>query len=326
MPRILAIKLSSLGDLFHALPAVHILKKELGVEVDWVTQPEYTELVSCFTDVDRVIAFPRRDTLRQFASFVRELRGRAYTHIFDFQGLLKSAFVARLAKGGPRIGPSFSREGSRFLYSAVTGPCNKDRHAVEEALDVVRYLGLPPAEPAFPVSFPKRSVDGARPRVAIIPCSRWEIKNWPAKNFAEVARGLRNVTGAAIYLVGSRDNAPTCADIAAAVGEGVVNLCGRTTLVELGGWLAEMDLVLTVDSGPMHMAAAVGRPVLAVFGPTDPRRTGPYGRMHRVVQTQGLACRPCFTDRCDNPACLRELSVDEVLPQALDMLKRSAAT
>ena len=320
--RILVIKLSSLGDLFHALPTVRQLKQGLNATVDWVTQTAYVDLVRCFPDVDRVIAFPRRDVLRQSAAFFRELRQQEYDGIFDLQGLLKSGIVARLARGGKRIGPSFAREGSRLLYSAVAGPTNKDRHAVDEALDVIRYLGIEVRPPEFPVAFPKMPRPEPSPRIAFVPCSRWSTKNWPLERFVDVGRALQERVGATIFLVGSPEDRPVCRTIEAKLAGRVVNVCGKTSLVELGSLLQEMDLVITVDSGPMHMAAAAGRPVLAVFGATDPKRTGPYGKNHRVIVREELDCRPCFSDRCarHDLACLRDLSAEQVIMPAMEML------
>lgn len=284
MKRILIIKMSSLGDLFHALPAVHLIKQHTGAAVDWVVHDIYAELAGCFTDVERVIAFPRRNFWGQRAAFVTELRRQRYDLALDMQGLLKSALVMRSVRADRRIGPSFSREGSRFFYDAVSGPRNKKRHAVEENLDTVRFLGLPVGPVEFPVRFPKIDLAGPRPQVGLLPCSRRADKNWPPERFAEVARALREKAEAHIVLLGSPADRPVCDALARSVGEGVTNLCGKTTMLELGGAVRALDLLITVDSGPMHVAAAVGTPTVAVFGPTDPVKTGPYGPLHRVVQ------------------------------------------
>lgn len=284
MKRILIIKMSSLGDLFHALPAVHLIKQHTGAAVDWVVHDIYAELAGCFTDVERVIAFPRRNFWRQRAAFVTELRQERYDLALDMQGLLKSALVMRSVRADRRVGPSFSREGSRFFYDAVSGPRNKKRHAVEENLDTVRFLGIPMGPVEFPVRFPKVDLAGPRPQVGLLPCSRRADKNWPPERFAEVARALREKTEAHIVLLGSPADRPVCDALARSVGEGVTNLCGKTTMLELGGAVRALDLLITVDSGPMHVAAAVGTPTVAVFGPTNPVKTGPYGPLHRVVQ------------------------------------------
>ena len=322
--KILVIKLSSLGDLFHALPAVRAIKQGTGASIDWVTQPEYVELVKTFTDVDRVIAFPRRALAAGLPSFLSELRRDSYDLVLDLQGLLKSAAVARLARGGRRVGPSFSREGSRFLYNSVAGPTNKDRHAVDEVLDVVHHLNLPPVEPVFPVRFPKVALDSSRPNVAFLPRSRWPTKNWPVAHFVSVGLALQKQKQATVYLFGTPADAVACSQIERQLEGFAINLCGQTSLVSLGSHLQEMSLAVSVDSGPMHMAAAVGVPVLAVFGPTDPKRTGPYGKSHRVITHAKLACRPCFSEKCLLPGkdirCMKDLTPESVVEAALGMM------
>ena len=321
--RILIVKLSSLGDLFHALPAVHNLKVALDADVDWVTQTEYAGLVRCFTDVDEVISFPRHALLRNLGSLRRSLRRREYDLVVDLQGLLKSALVSRMARTRRIIGPSFRREGAGLLYSAVAGRRNKNRHAVEENLDVVRHLGLQILPPEFPVRFPEMSVTERRPRVALVPASRWPTKNWPAASFTAAARRLQERAKASVFIFGGKADAQVCGKIAGSLPQRVQNLAGKTSLAEMGGWFAQMDLVIANDTGPIHMAAAVGVPVLAIFGPTDAKRTGPYGPAHRVVAAE-LGCRPCFRAACPHGSaeCLPLVKPDEVVEAALDMLKK----
>lgn len=321
--RILVVKLSSLGDLFHALPAVHNLKAVSGATVDWLVQPEYADLVGCFTDVDRTIVFPRRGILSVGPEFLADLRRERYDLVVDLQGLLKSALPARMADGALRIGPSFHREGSRLLYDAVAGPRNKERHAIEENVDIVRHLGWPELPIEFPVRFPPQPAPGVSPRVVMVPASRWATKNWPVEGFVEVAEDLL-VRGATVVLAGGSAERAACEAIAGALGArpNLKNLAGRTTLLELGGLLQHAQLAITVDSGPMHMAAALGVPVLALFGPTDPVRTGPYGPKARVLTTARLPCQPCFLGQCDRGdlACMRRIFPSQVLAAALEML------
>lgn len=324
--RILVVKLSSLGDLFHALPAVHCLKQGLGATVDWVTQNEYADLVECFTDVDRVIRFPRRGLCAGGKSFWRDLRRERYAAVIDFQGLLKSAGVSLLARAGYRLGPSFHREGACWMYSGVAGPSNRNRHAVEECLDSVRWLGLPDTPVKFPVRFPAVPAGDRRPRVALVPVSRWPSKNWPAAGYSRLARQLQDRLGASIYLLGGpgAEEMQVCAGIAAPlVPELTVNLAGRTRLVEMGGWLQAMDLVIGNDSGPMHMAVAAGTPVVAIFGPTDPVRSGPFGAGHRVLQPPDGVCHGCRARVCRrrDQACMTAVTVERVMEAVDDLLK-----
>ncbi|HMO51077.1 MAG TPA: glycosyltransferase family 9 protein [Kiritimatiellia bacterium] len=323
--RILIVKLSSLGDLFHALPAVARIKDVWGAEIHWVTHAGYADLVARFEPVDRVIAFPRRRFFSQARSFVQELRRDDYDAVFDMQGLLKSAWVARLARTKRRVGPSFHREGSRWFYDEVAGPRNKQRHAVVENLDLLAHLGIPQGDVAFPVRWPVPPGLPAGPRVGVIPCSRWATKNWPPGHFVEVARALAGE--ARLFVFGAPEDRGVCRQIAAAAGDRATDLCAQTTLPELGGWLQAMDLVITVDSGPMHVAAAAGAPVLAIFGATDPRRTGPYGARHRVLARDDLPCRPCLSRTCRLPErdtrCLAGLSPEAVLAEARALLRKT---
>ncbi|WP_372794979.1 glycosyltransferase family 9 protein [Pontiella sp.] len=288
--RILIVKTSSLGDLFHALPAVHLLKTAYDAEIDWVVNTQYVGLAECFSDVRKVIAFPRSGLLPNLGTFKAALQQETYDLVVDLQGLMKSALICRMAKrskGAKILGPSFQREGARFFYSAVVGKKNKNRHAVDENLDVLRYLEKPDAPAEFPIRFP--AVDfqclEKKPAVVFAPCSRHEAKNWPWKRFVELGEHL----DCQIILVGAPDDAETCRKIEDGLPEGAcTNLCGKTSLLELGGVLQRADLVVTVDSGPMHMASAAGAPCLAIFGPTDPTRVGPYGDQHRVLRVSDV--------------------------------------
>jgi len=317
-PKALVVKLSSMGDLFHPLPAVHQLKQQVGLSVDWVTQPEYHDLVTCFSDIDRVIDFPRRRFTKGLRAFLRALRHTEYDYVFDFQGLFKSGMITRMARAKRRIGPGYHREGASMYYDEVAGIRNKNRHAVDEALDFVQNMGLTPAtQPVFPVQFPRVQPSGPKPWIAMAPSSRWKTKNWPAEHFMVLGRKALKTTGGTLFLIGGGQDRDTAENIIKGLGGAQAeNLCGQTSLPELGGYLAEMDVLFTVDSGPMHMAAALGKPVVAIFGSTDPRRTGPYGDRHVIVQHGGLACQPCRSRICKLPdkstKCMAELSPETV--------------
>ncbi len=319
--RILAIKLSSLGDVFHPLPAIHSIRLSLDATVDWVTNDHYVSLVQCFDDVERVIGFPRADFFRQHRPFLKELRAEEYDLVLDFQGLLKSALVARAARARVRIGPSFHREGSHIFYTAVAGCRDKSRHAVEEAMDFARHLAVPCLPPAFPVHFPEVHRDEPHPRIVVAPSSRWVTKNWPLARFADTIRRIRGVRDVSVYLVGGPGDRSACDEIASAVGTPCTNLAGSLSLPETGGLLAASELLIANDSGPVHMAAAIGTPALVIFGPTEPTRTGPYGDRHRVVRDE-TTCGPCFSRTCAKGriACLEAVTPERVAALALEML------
>jgi len=297
-PRILVVKLSALGDLFHALPAVHALKHALDAEIHWITHTQYVPLVQCFTDVTRVLPFYRHSFFRDAPRFLRALRETRYDIALDMQGLLKSALVLRLARATRRIGPAWAKEGARLFYSEQAGTGDRTRHALDRMYDVLPVLDVPvPDTPVFPVTFPELTLDAPRPRIGVLPVSRWPTKNWPVANFAAVADALHERVGGSIFLLGGPEDDAVCAALERQVTCPVENRAGQDDLVGLGSLLQELDLLLCNDSGPMHMAAALGTPVLAVFGPTDPGRTGPVGAAHRTLSAD-VPCRPCFARSC----------------------------
>lgn len=324
--RILIVKLSSLGDLFHALPAVHMIRQAYpGCTLDWVTHAAYKPLVACFSDVDRTLAFPRNNFRKQGLSFIRELRQQPYDLVVDLQGLLKSAFVTRTARARQRIGPSFCREGSHLFYDATAGCHNPDRHAVDQILDVIDHLKIPRSAPRFPVQFPDYPKPANQPHIAIAPVSRWPSKNWPTDRFAEVARHLQSQWKATITLIGAPGEEQACNAIAAKLPpESCRNLAGKTSLPEMGGIIASADILIANDSGSVHMAAATGTPTVVIFGPTNPVKIGPYGTGHQIL----VPATPCSCGRqriCLHPetACIKQISIDNVIHAANQTLESS---
>ena len=324
MKRILVIKLSSLGDIAHALPAVRALKERTGAVIDWVVQPEYTRLLTCCPDVERLIEFPRRDFARNVFSFLREVRRERYDAIVDLQGLMKSAWVAGMARGRLRAGPAWAREGAHWFYTLqparAEGP---RRHAVEELMDVVNAVAPGAADAPVPrLDFPEaENVVEPGPHVAFAPFSRWDTKDWPIEKFAELGKRLVAEMGCQIRIVGGSSNEDQGEALARQIGR-ARNLCGKTDLPGLCSLLKGMDLLVTVDSGPMHWADALGVPLVAIFGATDPSRTGPYRQLNHVVTHPGLECRPCHSRTCarGDLACLRTLEADAVFQAVLSRL------
>jgi heptosyltransferase-1 len=203
-----------------------------------------------------------------------------------------------------------------------------NEHAASLPSGGERHSPLTPASHAFPAEDRPGSETTAVgegvyedvPRfVAVNPVAFWETKLWEEKKFAVLADRLREELGIGIVLTGG-ESAPL-ERICRMMRTKAVNLGGRTTLRELACIYREADLLVTTDSGPMHLAAAVGTPVVALFGPTDPARTGPYGSGNRIVR-KGLCCSPCFRKRCETPRCMTDISVEEVFTAVKEMLAR----
>lgn len=320
--KILVVKLSSLGDIAMAAPVVQQLQARTGAQLDWVVQPEYAPLIAAMPFVGRVIPFPRRQLWKRFFPFLLALRREAYDVVVDLQGLLKSALPARLARlnrGGRRVGPAFAREGAGRFYDAVPAAVAR-KHAVAELLDIAALVAQTPLDAAFaPVGLdlpdvPLGNDHATGPCVVFTPFSRWHTKNWAPENFVRLGRRLAAEMGCRMYILGGRGDAPAGAAMAEAIGPAAENACGRWNLLEMCAVLMQADVVVGVDSGPLHWADALGVPLVAVFGATDPARTGPFQQLDHVVAVEGLACRPCHKRICarGDEACLRDLAVEPV--------------
>ena len=315
--KVLVVKLSSMGDVLHALPTAAAIKRQTRAELHWAVHPAFSGLVRCFRCVDRIVEIPRHADFSTHMRAFRILRETAYDRVFDLQGLFKSAVVtrlARLAPGGRRIGPPFHREGSGLVYHAAPKLVRPRRHAVEECLDVLEAAGLErPEVPEFALDPPDVAVGAGKAfRVAVAPVSRWETKNWPVERFAEAIRILHREHGAEIHIVGGPADAECVEALVRLASVPVKDHSGMFDVPHSCGLLRHMDCLVTNDSGPMHLAAAVGTRCVAIFGPTDPGRTGPYGPGHIVLRSGD--CPPCHRRVCRKPS---RLCMEAVEPEAV---------
>jgi lipopolysaccharide heptosyltransferase II len=166
--------------------------------------------------------------------------------------------------------------------------------------------------------------DGSRRLVAINPVALWETKLWRNERFAALAEGLIRDERVDVVFTGGPDDRRVVADITSMMTAPVANLAGKTSLTQLGALYRQSEILITTDTGPMHLAAAVGTPVVALFGPTAPWRTGPFGTGHQVVRSAALSCSPCFKRTCDlhRCRCMTDITVEHVLAAVRRILGR----
>lgn len=323
--RILIIKPSSFGDIVQSLPVLAALKRTWpDAGVDWAVKPEWAELIDGHPLLHRVILFPRNfsEALRCASRSRRE----RYRLVIDLQGLLRSGLYALMSGCPTRAGFADGREGSSWCYTERVKVSPTVVHAVDRYLDLVRQLGaMPDKTVTFPLAESSKERDwaeslrqregiGASERVCVIhPTARWETKRWPTERFARLADRLIIEQGLRVVLIGGPAQLRQVDDVERQMKERALNLGGSTTLLQLAALLRRTNLLITNDSGPMHLAAAVGTPVVAVFGPTDPSRVGPYGAGH-IVLRKTVDCSRCSRRRCVRDAlCMKAIEVDEVL-------------
>ncbi|RLB98475.1 MAG: lipopolysaccharide heptosyltransferase I [Deltaproteobacteria bacterium] len=339
--KILIVKLSAIGDVIHTLPALCALRRHWpGARIDWVVEEAAADLVAGHPDLDRVIVSRRkawildwRDRARragmlaEINRFVGELRRTRYDLVLDFQALLKSALVVALARGRRKVGFGRGLEHMEHSYHVLTEgirPPSMEVHALTRNLMMVQALGVPVAEVAYrlPVTDADRSavgnilkesgVDESRPLVAINPVAQWPTKLWPEERFALLADRLLERYDASVVFTGGGGDRRVVERIIGTMKRPALDLSGRTSLKQLAALYQRARLVISTDTGPMHLAAAAGTPVVALFGPTAPWRTGPFGPGHHIVRAPA-PCAPCFKRRCQAGGCMNRIPVERVL-------------
>ena len=337
--KILILKPSSLGDVVQALPVLRLLKLRFpAAEIYWWLEGGLTSLLEGDPDLAGVIRFERarwkspRHWGEAFGS-LRELRAHRFDWIIDLQSLLRSGAASWLANGGFTVGLDDAREGARGFYDLIVPRASYATHAVDWYLAVLRALEVPvhgnfqwlPRRAAVAAAVEEKWKPEATRWIALQPGARWDNKRWPADYFAElVRRCTRAFPDVRFAIIGGGADRELGHRIAQAAPERCQDLTGRTSLAEMVEWLRRCDVLVTNDTGPMHVAAALGKPAVALLGPTDPRRTGPYGQLQNVIQLP-LPCVPCMKPECryEKPMeCLRGITPELIFARVEKLLPR----
>jgi len=344
--KILIIKLSSIGDVVQTLPALRALRTALekrGVkgdqraEIDWLVEEPSSSVLKDNPLIDKLFIVNKKGWTcdsRANIRTARQLAARQYDLVMDFQGLFKSAVWAVAARGKRVLGFANSRELSTLALSEKAPAYDPERHAVLRYLDLVKaafdkapYAASEEKDVDFPLYVGEENLDHIRELLGglgvkaggpansffiIVPRSRWGKKLWDDDKFTKLGRIITEKYGLEAVIVGAKADRSAAEKIKNGIGARAHNLAGSIDLRGLSALMRLARFCVTLDSGPMHIAVAAGLPVVALFGPTAPWRTGPIGRGHVVVR-KGLECSPCFRKKCDDPRCMKEITVDEVL-------------
>ncbi len=361
--RILLIKLSAFGDVLHALPVLVKLRARYPqARIDWLISPENADLVRHHPALSNTVLFARRDYgqwNRMLAAgagllkLVSALQSANYDLVIDLHGQFRSALFT-LACGAPvrigfdrpvrftadqgwvpttRHGWRGAREGSWLAYTHRIPIPTLDVHAVDRYLWLGPILGLDDSPADLRVYWPAEADDwadsflrrqGIRSFALLVPGTLWRTKHWHEQGFAAVGRYLMR-QGLTVILLGTKRERARCEAIAAAC-PGALDLSGQTTLSQLAALMNRSAISVTNDSGSMHLAVALNRPVISVFGPTNPSWVGPYGRADAVVRAN-LPCSPCYFRRlsqCPNDhACMKQISAEQVIERVKLILAKT---
>jgi heptosyltransferase-1 len=327
--RFLVVKFGSLGDIVHCLPSVSQLRKAFpDASIDWLIERKNKTVVDLSGLDVRLIPIdtyqwrnsPGIGSAKEIAEFVWALSTDGYDCSIDFQGLVKSAFFAYLSAAPMRIGweRDFLKESvSRFFYTEVVKP--KRIHIIDQQMELLKPLGIDPDwDTVVPLKAPEtarmsveRKLKGLKDFVTITPGSNWRTKNWAPERYGELASRLMH-DGLPVAVTWGPGDESLVRKLVSAAGKDILQV--PTTLEELIALCERSRLFIAGDTGPMHFAAAVGTPIVSIFGPTSSDRNGPFSREDIVVERR-LSCRPCYErEKCplEHWQCMTEITVDHV--------------
>ena len=335
-PSILIVLMGSLGDVARGLGIVAHLKANCpGCRITWLVEPGCTELVRLHPQIDNIIVFQRAWSLNALWDLYRQLRQYHFDITLDLQRHLKSGFFSMLSNAKRRIG--FHRKNAKELNwlfnNEQIGYFSNDLPKLDHYFKFTEHLGL--ATPG-PVNFgfsnwdarkhlPGVLADTGDPLVSVVLGSRWESKNWLKEGYIQLVQHLLAYDTFRVALIGDASQRATADEISEKVKtKTLINLVGKTSLIELTAILKCSTAVVGPDSGPGHLAAAMGTPYISLFGPTSPLRTAPYGFENLVVQVQ-LDCIPCYKKHCPEGTdqCMRTISIEAVTQKLTVVLSPS---
>ena len=334
-PRVLVVRLGALGDIVHAIPVAAALRRRWpDARVDWVVEAKHVPLLELVPVVSALVPFDSRRVLDGggWVQTIRALRAAQYDVALDVQGLVKSAVMARLSGARRVVGfdtASLREPSARRLYTEQAGPVGPV-HVVARNLGILTALGVGSRAWEFPLR-ETTAAPGVRAvierhagRLALLnPGAGWPNKRWPAERFGQLGRVMAERLGLVpLVLWGPGEDALASAVVGASGGRAVQG--PQTTIGDLIALLRAARVMVAGDTGPLHLAAALGTPVVGIYGPTDPARNGPWSADDVCVSRRNVC--ECYHKRTCIAArwCLLDISVEEMAGAVERRVKRAA--
>jgi lipopolysaccharide heptosyltransferase I len=333
--RVAIIKPSALGDIVHSLPVLTALRARFpAARITWIVNSAYEALLTGHPDLTDTLPFDRgafrgvRGAITTALTFpLKLLRGR-YDLVIDMQGLFRSGLMA-LATGAPhRVGFAGAREGSRYAYThKIQAPALDAAHAVDRMWCIAEAFGVGHLPKVFRVPLQPSEVNAAqselaalpRPLIAVAAGAKWLTKRWPAAHFAELLNRADAHFGGSCVFLGAGEDVALSREVASKLRGPALDLTGKTSLPRLAALLSLADVMLGNDTGPLHLAAALGKPCVAPYLCTRVGLHGPYTQAGNCVETT-VACGGSYLKKCGNMICMPELTPDRLWPKLAETL------
>ncbi|MBN2020354.1 MAG: glycosyltransferase family 9 protein [Sedimentisphaerales bacterium] len=339
---ILIIKPSSLGDIVLALPALSALRSSFPqARISWLVRPEFADLLRGHPDLNELIMFDRRllgkgwyspRAFSEFRRLIRQLRDARFDLVFDFQGLFRTGFLAWMTGCKRRFGQAGAREFATLFYTQVVEQDYSCVHLVDYYLRMVKEAGAQTGKPDFKLPEDASAVEAANKLLlghnvnpekyaVLVSCAARPEKLWPIERFAQLTDKITEKFGFSIVAIGSRGERPYIDKLAFSAKSRIVNLAGQTSLRELTALLKRASLVISNDTGPGHIAAALGVPMVMIFGPVNPARLYPYKRPDCFVAVEPNEMRMDIESR-DPRYNINNITVEQVWEKVCGRLRK----
>jgi lipopolysaccharide heptosyltransferase I len=332
------IKPSALGDIIHSLPVLTALRQRFPhAHIAWVVNRSYEGLLLGHPDLNATLPFDRSAgkagmiaALLNYKRFLSGFRRQHFDLVVDLQGLLRSGLMTAASGAARRVGLSSAREGAAWFYTDVLRVADFNAvHAVDRYWLVAEALGVGHLPKVFRLPYIEQEQAWARellrqyprPWLVLGVGSRWLTKRWPPPHFAALARRAQAYAGGTVFFVGALDERPLAEQTSELVPGRSCNLTGHTTLPQLTALLRQADLMLANDTGPLHLAAALGRPVVAPYTCTKVLLNGPYGAQAGTVEAR-VWCQGSYLKRCRRLDCMAELTPERLWPKVQEVLQQ----
>ncbi len=341
MNKFLIVRLSSLGDIIHTLPAFAALRSaHRDAHITWVVEEKGREILELVPGLDRIVTLRARGKKGRMGSLGKEIsrvkaeiRDRQQTAL-DFQGLMKSAWLTWLSRAQKRVG--FHRTNLReplagLFYSDRAELFPEDRHVIFKNLKLLEVIGIREGTLAFPLEVPETLKEdvkirlrplgfhGTQKLVVVNIGAAWETKRWPAPRWADLVREIQRPEVFPLLLWGTEIEKQLAEEISAQVQ---VARAPFISIREVIALISAADLVVSGDTFALQTACALSRPVVAIFGPTDPKRNGPFREDDRIVFHE-MECSYCYRRKCPDLKCLEAVRPDEVAAECWARLKET---
>jgi len=341
MKDFLIIRMSSLGDIIHTLPAFAALRKHFPQSViRWVVDEKGTDVLDCVTGIDQVIPVRIREwkifsarSWKEFSRFRRRILNRRQTAI-DFQGLVKSGICAYLSRAGKRMGfhkADLKEPPASLFYTDKLPRISGDLHVIGKNLKLLTLLGIEETAYEFPIVLEKTVRASTRKKIADLghpenkklvvlnTGAAWETKRWPSERWISLVRMLRQ-DRPGLFMVLLWGNETEKTEAGRIQKETGIPMLPFLTVKEVMALTEAADLLVSGDTFALQAACAFSRPVVGLFGPTDPRRNGPFRDRDKVAFHE-MECSQCYKKTCSRQTCLEKITPDEVAGLCLDSLR-----